>query len=107
MVPQGKVLFFNPLSVLKAKYQAKSFKGHAKIICFEGDTAIFWLYQITGDGVNKAKPVGYVSVARNWQAYTDWELSWVRKSVHFQILLVFFWFFFLVFAVEESTENSA
>lgn len=75
MAPQGKVLFFNPLSVLKAKYRAKAFKGRAKIICFEGDIAIFWLYRITGDGVNRAKPVGYVSLAGNWQAYTDRELS--------------------------------
>lgn len=90
MAPQGKVVFFNPFSVLKAEYQAKAFKGHAKKICFEGDTAILWLYQITSDAVNKAKPVGHFSVAGNWQAYTDWKLSWVKKSVHFQILLFFF-----------------
>jgi len=74
MAPQGKALFFNPLSVLKAKYQEKAFKGHAKKICFEGDTAMLGLYQITG-GVNKAKQVGYSSIARNWQACTNWDLS--------------------------------
>lgn len=103
MAPQGKVLFFNPFSVLKAKYQAKAFKGHAKKICFEGDTAILWLYQITSNAVNKAKPVGHFSVAGNWQAYTDWKLSWVKKISAFSNFTVLF----LVFAVEGSTENSA
>lgn len=40
--PREKYFFFSPLSVLKAKYQVKAFKGHAKEKknCFDGDTAI-------------------------------------------------------------------
>lgn len=57
------MLLEKPLSVLKAKYQAKAF--NAKNLSpppphLKGATALLWLYQITGDGVNKAKPVGYL-----------------------------------------------
>lgn len=84
--------FFNPLSVLKAKYQAKAFRVMPKKICFEGDTAILRLCQTTDNGVNRAKPVGYFSVTRNWQpmlivSSAEWE-----NQMHYQIVLFFFQF---------------
>lgn len=87
-----KYFLLNPFSVLKAKYEAKAFKGHAKIIYVEGDTAILWLYQITGDGINKAKLVGYFSVARKWETSADLKLSWEENQYIFKFYCSFFSF---------------
>lgn len=87
-----KYFLLNLFSVLKAKYEAKAFKGHAKKIYVEGDTAILWLYQITGDGINKAKLVGYFSVARKWETSADLKLSWEENQYIFKFYCSFFSF---------------